>query len=148
LTKERIIAEEGSSLILFSIRPEITKDHVDNFIREVSSRKKASQQSLYRHGKHIEEIINKKNKEGKSWAQKQVYIALDILKAAASQLNAGVKIVESPDTEKIDQAAGIAGTGFTTVVAVIINPDREAANSARTLFFYQLWLSIKDYIKP
>ena len=114
--------ENGAWLLAFAIRPEITKDHIDGFIRDISSRKGTAQPALYRHGKYLETIINRRNKEGRSWAEKQVDIALNILHTAAHQTYTSARILQDIDLALLDQLTGFADEGWHTTTLVLLKP--------------------------
>ncbi|MDR3713880.1 MAG: nitroreductase family protein [Puia sp.] len=121
-----------SQLVVFAIDREISKERIDSYIAEIAGKKKVSAYSFLSYKKYLESNINHRDKEGKSWAAKQVSLAAGNLLGAAAQARVKATIVAEEEAIRLDELLGLTGKKLTTGLAVIL--DEIAGEAPRVSF--------------
>ena len=120
--------QEGSTdhahLIILAIRPTITRDLINDYIADITNRKKVSRDSLSSYRKHFETTINKTDKEGRNWSEKQAHIALDALHEASRLLQVQVSVLEQINNKQIDQLLDLPAKGLRSLYAIVLNQQQ------------------------
>jgi nitroreductase / dihydropteridine reductase len=114
-----------TSLIVLAIRPVITKDLINDYITDISVRKKISRDSLNSYRKQIENTVNNTNLEGRNWSEKQAYIALDLLLAASKELHVHASILQDMDAKSLDKLLELPAKGLHALLAIALSPGQE-----------------------
>jgi nitroreductase / dihydropteridine reductase len=123
--KKELLLEIGSPghdlddthLIVFAIRPVISSEHIDAFLKDIKSAKKMTGRSLNNYRKHIEGILQK---SGTNWTSKQAHIALTILAASAGNAGAELSVFDISQTTLFDLKLDLGRQGMTAHIAVKI----------------------------
>ena len=110
-----------SQLVVFAVDREITKERIDSYIADIAGKKKVSAYSFLSYKKYLESNINHRDKEGKSWAAKQVSLAAGNLLGAAAQARVKATIVSEEEAVRLDELLGLTGKKLTTGLAVILD---------------------------
>jgi nitroreductase len=126
-----------SQLVVFAIDREISKERIDTYIAEIAGRKKVSAYSFLSYKKYLESNINHRDKEGKSWAAKQVALAAGNLLAAAAQAKVKATVVAEAEAARLDELLGLPGKKLTTGLAVILDEISGEAPKASFSRAYQ-----------
>lgn len=110
-----------SQLVVFAIDREISKERIDSYISEIAGRKKVSAYSFLSYKKYLESNINHRDKEGKSWAAKQVSLAAGNLLGAAARVKVNATIIGETEAAQLDALLGLSAKRLTTALAVVLD---------------------------
>jgi len=112
---------DSSQLIVFAAETNIDEEYVKRYVDEVSRVRGAERSSLTGfEGMLNNKIASQTAEQNLVWAQKQAYIALGVLIAAASEVNVDSGPMEGFDPAKFDEILGLKERGLTaTVIAAI-----------------------------
>jgi hypothetical protein len=125
-------SKQNSYLIVFAIRPEFTRKYISAFIRNLTILKHIPESSLDSYKERIESNLNVDKGSGKKWAEKQAFIALDILLESAKQKGAEATMVENLNTDQYDQVLGLSEKGWQTLTALMISLHTPKTNPRKT----------------
>lgn len=108
-----------SHYVVFAAREKNTEEHVDHYLTLTASVRGIPVETLAGFKKMLMgDIVNgPRGQESFEWATRQAYIALGNFMTAAAVLGIDTCPMEGIEPPKYDEALGLAGTGFRTVVA-------------------------------
>lgn len=114
--------EECSHLVVFCTLKSVTADHIDEFIKNISTTRGITVESLEGYKKMIQGYVlqHPHPEELKFWTQKQSYISMGFLLETAALLNIDSCPMEGIDPLKYDQILGIEGSEYATVAVVAL----------------------------
>ena len=112
---------DASQLIVFAAETNIDEEYVKRYVDEVSRIRGTERSSLNGfEGMLLNKIASLTAEQSLAWAQKQAYIALGVLIAAASEVNVDSGPMEGFDPAKFDEILGLKELNLTaTVIAAI-----------------------------
>ena len=121
-----------SSLAVLAIRPAITRDLINEYITDITIRKKIPRDSLNGYRKHFENTINNTDVNGKSWPERQAGIALDVLLSAARRYSMTVATLRDIDVPLLSKLMDLPSKGWNAWAAVVLNPVQETLTASST----------------
>jgi nitroreductase/dihydropteridine reductase len=92
-----------TSFLIYAVRPLISKQQLEIFIRDLSVKKNISRETLSQDRRLLENSINQKNAEGKDWAARQAEQSLQTLRARASILGLQVRVLEQVQDHSLQE---------------------------------------------
>lgn len=112
---------DASHLIVFAAETNLNEEYVKRYVDEVARVRGAERTTLA----GFETMLNNKvtsqtAEQNLAWSQKQAYIALGVLIAAASEVNVDSGPMEGFIPEKFDEILGLKELGLTTTVIAAI----------------------------
>ncbi|MBD1363407.1 NAD(P)H-dependent oxidoreductase [Mucilaginibacter sp. ZT4R22] len=112
---------DASQLIVFAAETNIDEGYVKNFVDLIADTRNVPRESLVGLEGMLVGAINGRTPEQRLlWAQKQAYIALGVLVAAAADLGIDAGPMEGFDPAKFDEILGLKEKGLTaTVIAAV-----------------------------
>ena len=112
---------DASQVIVFAAELVIDEDYVTNYVNETAETRHISAESLDGYKQYMLGAVNGRSEEQKLiWSQKQAYIALGILVAAASELEIDTCPMEGFDAKQFDEILGLKEKGLTASVIATI----------------------------
>ncbi len=126
-----------SQLVVFALDREISKERIDSYIADIAGIKKVSAYSFLSYKKYLESNINHRDKEGKSWAAKQVSLAAANLLAAATQVKVNASVISEEEAAHLDELLGLTAKKMTTGLAIILEEISGEAPKASFSWAYQ-----------
>ena len=108
-----------SHLVVFSIKKNLTAEHIDHFIERTAEVRGVTSESLagYRNMMVSDVIHGARSLTVNEWATRQTYIALGNFMTSAALLGVDTCPLEGLDPAKYDQILGLPSKGYATVVA-------------------------------
>jgi nitroreductase len=112
---------DASQLIVFAAEANMNEEYVKNFVDLIADTRNAPRESLGGLEGMLVGAINGRTPEQRVlWAQKQAYIALGVLVAAAADQSIDAGPMEGFDPAKFDEILGLKEKGLTaTVIAAV-----------------------------
>jgi nitroreductase len=110
---------DSSHFVVFLARAEVKAEHVDEFIQRIATVRGTTADALkgYR-DMIVGDVVNGPRKAvAPEWAARQAYIALGQLMTAAALLGVDACPMEGFSPADYDEALGLKGTGYRSVVA-------------------------------
>ncbi len=108
---------DSSHLFIFAAKKSITSQDVSDYMRNISSTRGVSMDSVNGFGDYINGSISQLTTENFTvWNSKQTYIALGILVQTAAQLKIDATPMEGFDAAGFDEVLGLSELGLTTAV--------------------------------
>jgi len=128
-----------SHLVVFSIKKNLTAEHIDHFIERTAEVRGVTSESLagYRNMMVSDVIHGARSLTVNEWATRQTYIALGNFMTSAALLGVDTCPLEGLDPAKYDQILGLPTKGYATVVACAAGyraSDDKYANLAKVRF--------------
>jgi nitroreductase len=129
-----------SHFVVLACRQGLDDVHVDRYLaRMVEVRGPAAAGSAQAFGKVVKQSLDGARAAGRldAWQSRQVYIALGQFMAAAAVIGVDTCPMEGITPERYDTVLGLAGTGYTTVVACAAGyraPDDKYATTPKVRF--------------
>jgi nitroreductase len=110
---------DASHFVVFARRDNLPESELDRHVARVSEITGAPTASLAGLRSMMAGFCDKARSEGwlNSWADRQLYIALGSFMTCAATLGVDTCPMEGLDPSKYDEILGLAGTGFSTLVA-------------------------------
>lgn len=109
---------DASQLLVFTVPTNLSDQHVDTFIENVSKTRVVTIESLKEYSDMIKGSINSRTPDQrKDWSTKQAYIALGILLKTAADMLVDATPMEGFDNAKFDEILGLKEKNLTSVVA-------------------------------
>ena len=108
-----------SHFVVFSIKKNLTSEHIDHFVERTAEVRGVSLESLegYRNLMVGDVIHGARSLTVNEWATRQTYIALGNFMTSAALLGIDTCPLEGLDPAKYDQILGLPSKGYATVVA-------------------------------
>ncbi len=128
-----------SHLVVFSIKKNLTAEHIDHFIERTAEVRGVTSESLagYRNMMVSDVVHGVRSLTVFEWATRQTYIALGNFMTSAALLGVDTCPLEGLDPAKYDQILGLPSKGYATVVACAAGyraSDDKYANLAKVRF--------------
>lgn len=129
-----------SHFVVFTCRQGLDDAHVDRYLaRMVEVRGPAAAGSAQAFGKVVKQSLDGARAGGRldEWQTRQVYIALGQFMTAAAVIGIDTCPMEGIEPPKFDTILGLAGSGYTTVVACAAgyrSPDDKYATTPKVRF--------------
>jgi nitroreductase len=109
---------DASQLLVFAVPTDLSDQHVDTFIENVSKTRVVTVESLKEYSDMIKGPINSRTPDQrKEWSAKQAYIALGILLKTAADMQVDSTPMEGFDSVQFDDILGLKEKNLTSVVA-------------------------------
>ena len=110
---------DASHLVVFAVKEKMDETHVDRFIARTAEVRGVPSGSLdgYRNMMVSDVVRGPRSAWSKEWAARQAYIALGNFMTTAALLGIDTCPMEGLDPAKYDDILGLAGSGYSTVVA-------------------------------
>lgn len=108
-----------SHFVVFSIKKNLTSEHIDRFIERTAEVRGVTAESLegYRNVMVGNLVYGARSLTINEWATRQTYIALGNFMTSAALLGVDTCPMEGLDPAKYDQILGLPSKGYATVVA-------------------------------
>ncbi len=108
-----------SHYVIFTIKKNLTADHVDHFVARTAEVRGITAESLagYRNMMVSDVVSGARSFNVNEWAARQAYIALGNFMTSAAVLGVDTCPMEGIDPAKYDQLLGLPAKGYATVVA-------------------------------
>ncbi|HEY9826294.1 MAG TPA: NAD(P)H-dependent oxidoreductase [Stenomitos sp.] len=108
-----------SHYVVFTIKKNLTADHVDHFVARMAEVRQTPVESLtpYRNMMVSDVINGPRSFNVNDWATRQVYIALGNFMTSAALLGVDTCPMEGIEPVNYDKVLGLHSSGFTTVVS-------------------------------
>lgn len=108
-----------SHYVVFTIKKNLTADHVDHFVARMAEVRQTTVESLasYRNMMVSDVINGPRSFNVNDWATRQAYIALGNFMTSAALLGVDTCPMEGIEPVNYDKVLGLHSSGFTTVVA-------------------------------
>ena len=132
-------AQDCSHFVVFAVRRGIDEAHVDRHIARMAEVRGSTVESFAKFRTMTVGNLDKARAKGTldAWQEHQVYIALGQFIASAAVLGVDTCPMEGIEPAKYDAILGLAGTGYTTVVACAAGyrlPDDKYATIPKVRF--------------
>jgi nitroreductase/dihydropteridine reductase len=112
---------DGSHLIVFAVDKQLDVAAVASFIDNAAATRKLPRESLAARETQIAGAVTKlEPKERTAWAQKQAYLALGVLVAAAAEAGIDACPMEGFDVATVDAILGLDKLGLTATVFAVL----------------------------
>jgi len=110
---------DSSHLVVFSIKKNLSPEHIDHFIERTAEVRGVTTESLegYRNLMVGNLVYGQRSLTINEWATRQVYIALGNFMTSAALLGIDTCPLEGLDPAKYDQILGLPSKGYATMVA-------------------------------
>jgi len=108
-----------SHYVIFTIKKNLTADHVDHFVARTAEVRGMPAESLagYRNMMVSDVVYGARSFNVNEWATRQVYIALGNFMTSAAMLGVDTCPMEGLEPPKYDNLLGLSAKGYATVVA-------------------------------
>jgi len=110
---------DSSHLVVFSIKKNLSSEHIDHFIERTAEVRGVTAESLegYRNVMVSDVVYGARSLTVNEWATRQTYIALGNFMTSAALLGVDTCPMEGLDPAKYDKILGLPSKGYATVVA-------------------------------
>lgn len=110
---------DASHHVVFAVREDIGDDHLDRYMARTAEVRGVTVEDMAGFRNVIKGSLDGAREKGTldEWQTKQIYIALGQFMAAAALLGVDTCPMEGIQPARYDEILGLAGTGWTTVVA-------------------------------
>lgn len=130
---------EASRLVVLAVKQAVDAAHLDRYFADTAKTRGVAVESLAGFRKVVDAFVVNVTKAGKleAWSAKQIYIAAGQFMAAAAVMGIDTCPLEGIDPSKYDDLLGLAGTGYTTQLALVAgyrSAEDKYANTPKVRF--------------
>lgn len=126
---------KNSALVVFAIRTDIDEAYITEYIKRIARIRGVPAEMLDGFKQSMLGSMSMRGQDGRNaWAQKQVYIALGTMMAAASELHIDNHGAEGFDPEKFDEILGLKAKNLHATVLLMLGYRTETPDQKEKMF--------------